>query len=148
MFCVNCGKAIIETANFCRHCGAAIQHTVEQPSNVNNQVPEPPTADQSKDMVAREFLVALKILGVSILIALISIPIIYSINSDNTSGLVYGMNPDELISSNQYDAARENVPKVFLYAFLVILFGRYLIKAFSWADARVSANEENSSTPS
>lgn len=133
MFCKNCGKEIQIDSRFCQHCGLQIDTNLHQDKK---NVDSSPLNESQKNVVAKELRIFFRIVGVSLIITVLSIFIIYQANSNNDQFLAYGIDRDALIERNQMRAVQDSTPKVFIYSLILLSLGRYALKGIQWAESR------------
>lgn len=54
MFCINCGKQIVDTARFCNYCGARIVNSAENAQNFTQNIPSNPVAPPTDSVLNTE----------------------------------------------------------------------------------------------
>lgn len=54
MFCINCGKQIIDTARFCNYCGAKIVNSAENSENSAQNIPNNPVTPPTGSVLNTE----------------------------------------------------------------------------------------------
>lgn len=139
MYCYKCGSKIIKAAHFCTECGESVSEFNSNPEDVaavDSTPRQKAPVENQKDVLASEIITNLKLTGLSLVIAVISIFIIREMNNDNLDGIVPGNDRDLVIRANQSESVSKNVPRVFFYSLIGLVFGRYIILSIGWADKR------------
>lgn len=137
MFCSNCGYQLENGEKFCSNCGASV--VVDKKLDEKISISNHPVVEESKDFVADEIINFLKIAVIALALGLIAIPIGLEGNMNYANNFIAGGDLPNYIQSNKTAHMKKLFTNTFMYSFIIILVGRYLLLIIIWANKRQNA---------